>query len=74
MEEKKVPLYPVSNIIVRVNAEAGLVMLNLPYLTGFNTPQQQEHHDHAYAMLEEHAQQLRALLDDCLQRIADAKK
>jgi hypothetical protein len=72
MTEIKVPLHPVANIIVRVNAENGLVMLNLPYFTGFNTDKQQIHHDHAYAILEEHAGQLRDLLDDALKRIADA--
>jgi hypothetical protein len=73
MEETKVPLYPVSSVIIRVSAEQGLVMINLPYFTGFNTDKQQLHHDHAYALLEEHAKHMRDLLDDALQRIANAK-
>ena len=74
MEDRKVPLYPISNMEVRVNAEKGLVMINLPYFTGFNTAEQKEHHDHSYALLEEHAQFLRKFLDDALQQIAEVKQ
>lgn len=73
MTEKKVPVYPIANLQVSVNAEKNFVMLNMPYFTGLNTEKQHEHHDHAYGMLAEHAELLRDLLNDALQRIAEAK-
>lgn len=74
MPEKNVPLHPASGIQVKVKPDVGLVVVHVPYWTDFNTEKQELHDDHAYALLEEQALELRNSLNEALRRIAAAKK
>jgi hypothetical protein len=64
-----VDLYPVAGIQVEIEGEPKLVVVHLPYLTGFGTPQQQEHQDRAYCFMPEQAEILRDALTAALNRL-----
>ena len=68
-ERKIVNMYPVGDVQVRVGTEHKVVVLHLPYFTGFGTKQQVEHSDHAYCLLPEQAQLLRDSLNTALMQI-----
>jgi hypothetical protein len=60
----------VGDVQVRVGTEHKIVVLNIPYFTGFGTKQQREHNDHAYALLPEQAQLLRDSLNTALMQVS----
>jgi hypothetical protein len=69
MAEKNVHMYPVSGVQVRVGTEYKVVVVHLPYITGFGTAQQQERQDHAYCLLPEQAALLRDSLTTALMQV-----
>jgi len=68
-EQKIVNMYPVADLQVRVGTEHKVVIVHLPYFTGFGTKQQREHGDHAYCLLPEQAELLRDSLTTALMQV-----
>jgi BssS protein family len=69
VDKKIVDLYPVAGVQVEIEGEPKLVVVHLPYLTGFGSPQQREHQDRAYCFMPEQAEALRDALTEALNRL-----
>jgi hypothetical protein len=71
MNEKLVDLFPVTGVQVKVDTSQKLVIVHLPCISGFGSPDQEERQERAYCLLREQAAILRDSLTAALNRLKE---